>query len=162
MKPIAVVKIFDIQVLNIDETYPPEISPFDVPEYLARLKGDPYNGKVAEDTVVITSDTVVIYQDRILGKPTDGTDALSMIQELSGKEHDVVTGVCLQFHDRKISFSSTSKVIFDEITDAEARFYVNKFQPLDKAGAYGIQEWIGQAKIQKMRKNSTGKIFLHI
>ena len=73
-----------------------------------------------------------------------------MIQELSGKEHNVVTGVCLQFHDRKISFSNTSKVTFDKITEAEARFYVNKFQPLDKAGAYGIQEWIGQARIQKI------------
>ena len=141
---------FEIQVLNIDEAYPPEISPFDVPEYLARLKGDPYNGKVAKNTVVITSDTVVIYQNRILGKPNDKTDALSMIQELSGKEHYVVTGVCLQFYNRKISFSNSSKVTFDKITEDEARFYVNKFEPLDKAGAYGIQEWIGQAKIQKI------------
>lgn len=141
---------FDIQILGIDETYPPELSPYEVPEYLARLKSDPFNGKVNEDTCVITSDTVVIYNDRILGKPSDATDALSMILELSNKEHYVVTGVCLQFNNRKVSFTNTSKVIFETVSEAEARFYINEFKPLDKAGAYGIQEWIGQAKIQKI------------
>ena len=141
---------FDIQVTGIDETYPPEMSPYEVPEYLARLKSDPFNDTVEEGTVVITSDTVVIYNDRILGKPTDATDALSMILELSNKEHYVVTGVCLQFHDRKISFSNISKVIFETVSEAEARHYINEFKPLDKAGAYGIQEWIGQARIKKI------------
>lgn len=141
---------FDIQVLGIDETYPPELSPYEVPEYLARLKSDPFNGKVDTDSCVITSDTVVIYNDRILGKPTDATDALSMIMELSNKEHYVVTGVCLQFNDRKVSFTNTSKVYFGPVSEAEARFYIKEFKPLDKAGAYGIQEWIGQARIQKI------------
>lgn len=141
---------FDIKVLNIDETYPPEMSPLEVPEYLARLKSDPFNGKVGDNEVVITSDTVVIYNNRILGKPTDATDALSMILELSNKEHFVVTGVCFQFSNRKISFSNTSKVHFGPISENEARFYINKYKPLDKAGAYGIQEWIGQARIQKI------------
>ncbi len=141
---------FDIKVLGIDETYPPELSPYEVPEYLARLKSDPFNGKVDADSCVITSDTVVIYSDRILGKPTDATDALSMIMELSNKEHYVVTGVCLQFNDRKVSFTNTSKVYFGPVSEAEARFYINEFKPLDKAGAYGIQEWIGQARIQKI------------
>lgn len=141
---------FDIQVTGIDETYPPEKSPYEVPEYLARLKSDPFNGTVADDSVVITSDTVVIYNDRILGKPADATDALSMILELSNKEHFVVTGVCLQFPDRKVSFSNISKVQFETVSEAEARFYINQFQPLDKAGAYGIQEWIGQARIKKI------------
>lgn len=141
---------FDIQVTGIDETYPPELSPYEVPEYLARLKGDPFTGNFDDDTCVITSDTVVIYNDRILGKPTDATDALSMILELSNKEHFVVTGVCIQFNDRKISFTAQSKVYFEEVSEAEARFYINEFKPLDKAGAYGIQEWIGQARIKKI------------
>lgn len=141
---------FDIQVTGIDETYPPELSPYEVPEYLARLKSDPFNGTVKDGSVVITSDTVVIYNDRILGKPADATDALSMILELSNKEHYVVTGVCLQFHDRKVSFSNISKVEFEKVLEAEARYYINAFKPLDKAGAYGIQEWIGQARIKKI------------
>jgi len=141
---------YKIQVTGIDETYPPQMSPYEVPEYLARLKGDPFEGTIDEETCVITSDTVVIYHDRILGKPNDATDALSMILELSNKEHYVATGVCIQFKNRKSSFSSISKVFFDEISEAEARYYIDTFQPLDKAGSYGIQEWIGQAKISKI------------
>lgn len=141
---------FDIKINNIDETFPPEISPFDVPEYLACLKGDAFNGTVGKDTCVITADTVVIYNDRILGKPTDATDALSMILELSDKEHYVVTGVCLLLHDKKISFSNISKVVFQEVTETEAKFYINEYKPFDKAGAYGVQEWIGQARIKKI------------
>lgn len=141
---------FNIKVNEIDETFPPEMSPLNVPEYLACLKGDTFKGSILKDTCVITSDTVVIYNDRILGKPTDVTDALSMILELSNKEHSVVTGVCLNFFDRKLSFSNVSKVVFEEVTEAEAKFYINEFKPLDKAGAYGIQEWIGQARIKKI------------
>ncbi len=141
---------FDIKVNKIDENFPPQMPSLDVPEYLARLKGDTFNGTVSEDTCVITSDTVVIYNNKILGKPNDATDALSMILELSDKEHYVVTGVCLNFNDRKLSFSNVSKVVFEEVSEAEANFYVNEYKPLDKAGAYGIQEWIGQAKIKKI------------
>lgn len=141
---------FDIQALDIDETFPPELDPFKVPEYLARLKSDPFNEKVAQDTVVITSDTVVINNGKIMGKPNDLTDALSMILELSNKTHYVATGVCLQFSDRKISFTSVSEVKFEKISEKEARYYTQKFKPLDKAGAYGVQEWIGQAKIKNI------------
>lgn len=139
---------FDIQVMDLDETYPPEMDPYQVPEYLSRLKSDPFNGKVPEDTVIITSDTVVINNNKIMGKPSDKTDALSMVLELGSKTHDVVTGVCLQFSDRKISFTNISKVEFESISEDEARYYVNKFVPTDKAGAYGIQEWVGQARIK--------------
>ena len=141
---------FEIQVLNIDETYPSNLHPYDVPEYLARLKSDEFNAKNHKDTCIITSDTVVIYKDKILGKPANEKDALNMILELSDKEHYVVTGVCLQFHDRKKSFSSISKVEFETISEAEANYYINTFKPLDKAGSYGIQEWIGQARIKKI------------
>jgi septum formation protein len=141
---------FDIKVNEIDETFPPEMSPFNVPEYLACLKGDTFKGTIPKDTCVITSDTVVIYNDRILGKPIDSTDALSMILELSNRAHYVVTGVCLNFMNKKSSFNNVSKVIFEEVTESEAKFYIDKFKPLDKAGAYGIQEWIGQARIKKI------------
>lgn len=142
---------FEIQVMDLDETFPPEMDPYKVPEYLSRLKSDPFNGIVNEDTVVITSDTVVINNNKIMGKPGDKTDALSMVLELGGKTHDVVTGVCLQFSDRKISFTKISQVEFESISEDEARYYINKFQPLDKAGAYGIQEWIGQARIKGIK-----------
>lgn len=141
---------FDIQVLGIDETYPPQLDARKVPEYLARLKSDPFNGKINSDQLVITSDTVVIIDGKILGKPSDETDALSMIMELSNKTHIVTTGVCLSFHDRKVSFSNSSEVEFDEISEAEARHYIETFKPLDKAGAYGVQEWIGMARIKKI------------
>jgi septum formation protein len=141
---------FDIQVLGIDETYPPQLEVKKVPEYLAHLKSDPFNGKINNNQLVITSDTVVIVGGKILGKPSDQTDALSMIMELSDKTHSVTTGVCLSFHDRKVSFSTTSEVQFDAILESEARHYIKTFIPLDKAGAYGIQEWIGMAKIEKI------------
>lgn len=141
---------FDIQVMDIDETFPPNMDPYKVPEYLARLKSDPFNGKTPEDTCVITSDTVVINNGKIMGKPGDATDALSMVLELGNKKHTVVTGVCLQFSDRKLSFTNVSEVEFESVSEEEARYYINKFQPLDKAGAYGIQEWIGQARIKKI------------
>jgi septum formation protein len=141
---------FDIQLKDIDEVFPPELDPFKVPEYLALLKSEVFNGKVAEDTVVITSDTVVINNNKIMGKPSDATDALSMVLELSEKTHFVITGVCLQFSNRKISFSSVSEVEFESISEQEAKYYIDKFKPLDKAGAYGVQEWIGQAKIKRI------------
>ena len=141
---------FDIRVLSIDETYPSDLSPYDVPEYLARLKSEEFNAQKHEETCIITSDTVVIYDGKILGKPKDEKDALDMILKLSNKEHQVVTGVCLQFHDGIKSFSSISKVEFETISEAEANYYINNFKPLDKAGSYGIQEWIGQARIKKI------------
>jgi septum formation protein len=141
---------FEIEVLSINEIYPPDLSPYDVPEYLANLKSDQFSAKRLYKTCVITSDTVVIYNERILGKPLNKTDALSMIMELSNKEHYVITGVCLKFENKKKSFSSISKVEFEKISEAEANYYINTFEPLDKAGGYGIQEWIGQARIKKI------------
>ncbi len=141
---------FDIKVISIDEIYPPHIANYEVPEYLARLKSNEFEAKELDNTCIITSDTVVINDDKIMGKPKNKDDALGMILELGNKEHHVVTGVCLQFHDRKKSFSSTSKVEFETISKAEANYYINNFEPLDKAGGYGIQEWIGQAKIRKI------------
>lgn len=141
---------FEIEVLSINEIYPPDLSPYDVPEYLANLKSDQFSAKRLYKTCVITSDTVVIYNERILGKPLNKTDALSMIMELSNKEHYVITGVCLKFENKKKSFSSISKVEFEKISKAEANYYINTFESLDKAGGYGIQEWIGQARIKKI------------
>ena len=142
---------YEIDPKDLDETYPPNLNPMEVPEYLARLKSDPFNGVLADQTAVITSDTVVISNGRIMGKPADATDALSMIMELSGKTHFVVTGVCIQTQTQKESFSNISEVTFEDITEEEARFYIDTFKPLDKAGAYGIQEWIGCARIKGIK-----------
>lgn len=141
---------FDQQVFEIDETYPLDLSPYDVPEYLAKLKSHSFSNLIDENAVVITSDTVVVDSNKILGKPTDESDALQMILKLSNKVHHVVTGVCLLFHNKRISFSNTSKVYFEPISEQEAKFYIDTFSPLDKAGAYGIQEWIGQSRIRKI------------
>ena len=141
---------YDIQVYGVEEIYPTNLSPFNVPEYLAKLKSDQFKIEKLENTCVITSDTVVIYDNKILGKPINKKEALNMILELSGKEHYVVTGVCLQFINKRKSFSSVSKVEFETISEAEANYYINTFDPLDKAGSYGIQEWIGQTRIKKI------------
>jgi len=141
---------YDIKVYGVEEIYPCNLSPFNVPEYLAKLKSDQFNTEKLENTCIITSDTVVIYDDKILGKPRNKKEALNMILDLSGKEHYVVTGVCLQLKNKRKSFSSVSNVEFETISQAEANYYINTFDPLDKAGSYGIQEWIGQTRIKKI------------
>ncbi len=137
---------FEVILKNVEEIYDPEMNSFDVPEYLAGLKIAPFIKEQCKD-VVITSDTVVILEDKILGKPKAKEDAISMLQSLSGKTHHVVSGVCILKDGVKSSFSTTTKVTFDSLIDTEIEGYVNTFKPFDKAGSYGIQEWIGYAKV---------------
>ncbi|MFC4665154.1 Maf-like protein [Falsiporphyromonas endometrii] len=135
---------------DIDEIYPPGLDAVDVPEYLARLKASAYKNEMREDTLLITADTVVIIDNEILGKPHDRSDAIEMLQKISGREHMVVSGVCLTKLGEQQSFSSRSFVTFAEIPIQEITYYIDKYKPFDKAGAYGIQEWIGYVAIQKI------------
>lgn len=133
---------FEVKVLKgVDESYPESLPSTDVAEYIAAEKAAAYT--VKDDELLITADTVVIVGRDILGKPADAADACGMLRELSGKTHQVVTGVCLTTSKEQRRFSVTTDVTFKQLSDAEINYYVDKYKPYDKAGAYGIQEWIG-------------------
>lgn len=136
------------QKYEVEEIYPADMEAERVPEYLAGLKSDGYPELLSEGDVLITADTVVILGDRILGKPADRGEAVEMIRALSGKTHTVVTGVVLRSATDRQSFSAHSKVTFRELRDEEIEYYVDTYSPLDKAGAYGIQEWIGYVAVE--------------
>ena len=133
-----------------DEDYPESLPPADVPEYLAVKKAEFHKALLEGDEVLITADTIVRLDDRILGKPQSTPEALKLLQDLSGRWHEVTTGVCLLSRSLKVSFSETTRVRFRKLTEEEIDFYVRKFLPYDKAGAYGIQEWIGLIGIDRI------------
>lgn len=133
---------FEVKVMKcVDEAYPDTLPAKDVAEYISREKASVYD--VADDELVITADTVVIVGDDILGKPKDADDAHRMLREISGRTHQVVTGVCLTTAKEQRSFSVVTDVTFKQLSDEEIDFYIRNHRPYDKAGAYGIQEWIG-------------------
>lgn len=146
---------FEVKVIKgIDESYPASLDAYDTAQYISAKKAAAYKDLLTEDTLVLTADTVVIaptadeQNDQegkgvILGKPKDAKDAHDMLRMLSGKTHHVVTGVCLTTLEQQRQFSVVTEVTFKELSDAEIDYYIEHYQPFDKAGAYGIQEWIG-------------------
>ena len=140
---------FTVHVLqDIDETYPADMDCKNVPEYLARKKALAYDALIDAETLVITADTLVILENKVYGKPKDEDEAKQMLHNLSGKTHEVITGVCLYSKNKVKTFSSNSEVRFAKLDDADINYYVKRYKPLDKAGAYGIQEWIGYIGIE--------------
>ncbi len=133
---------------EVAEIYPDDMAPEEVPLFLAGLKSDGYPEMLGEKDLLVTADTVVILGDRILGKPIDREDALRMIGELSGCTHTVVTGVVIRSARRSVAFAAHTKVRFRQLRSEEIEYYVDNFRPTDKAGAYGIQEWIGYAAVE--------------
>ena len=131
-----------------EESFPETMPADEVAEYLSRLKSEAYPEPLGERDILLTADTVVIACDRILGKPADRAEAIAMISMLSGCEHDVVTGVTLRTSTRTHSFSVQSKVRFRCLDEEEIAYYIDTYRPYDKAGAYGIQEWIGYVGIE--------------
>ena len=135
---------FEVKVLpDIEENYPETLATQDIPVYIATEKAAAYKDLMSEHDLIITADTVVVLGDEVLGKPVSLDDAKRMLHALSGHTHQVITGVCLMTCTRQRSFSVTTDVTFKQLTEAEIDYYVEKYRPLDKAGAYGIQEWIG-------------------
>ena len=135
---------FDVRLIDgIDETYPSDIESHDVAEYIAKKKADAYKQSIASNELIITADTIVILGDEIFGKPLNADDAYAMLQKLSGKTHQVITGVCLLTKNEQRVFRVTTDVTFKELEMEEIKYYVDNYKPFDKAGAYGIQEWIG-------------------
>ena len=135
---------FEVRTLQgIDESYPDSLKGEDIPMYISSKKADAYKASMADDELIITADTIVYDQGRVLGKPKDAESAKMMLRELSGHSHEVITGVSVVTKEKTVRFASTSRVFFDALTDDEIDYYVHTYKPFDKAGAYGIQEWIG-------------------
>lgn len=132
-----------VDVKDVEETYPEDMEREEVPSFLSRLKAEAYSVNLSDEDILITADTVVIIDNEIIGKPKDLKAAKDMLKKLSGKVHKVVTGVTLTSKKKSATFSVVTDVTFAPLSDAEIDFYVEKYKPLDKAGAYGIQEWIG-------------------
>lgn len=128
---------------DIDESYPSSLSGEAIPEYIAREKAAAYQSIIQPDELLITADTIVWLDGKVLGKPQDREEAMEMLRLLSGNSHQVFTGVCLSTCAWQKSFTATTEVKFSVLTEEEIAFYVDRFAPLDKAGAYGVQEWIG-------------------
>ncbi|MDP4290058.1 MAG: Maf family nucleotide pyrophosphatase [Bacteroidota bacterium] len=142
---------FESVSLDVDEVYPPDLKGHDVARYLARLKAEAFpDVKLTGKTILITADTIVCLNDEILGKPDNREHAIEMLHQLSGQMHKVITGVCLRSSGKESVFSTETDVYFRKLSDEEIRYYVDQYHPFDKAGAYGIQEWIGYIGIEKI------------
>mgnify|MGYP006285156985 CR=1 FL=1 len=144
---------FDFSVysdLNADESYPEDIKQELIAAYIAERKSDAYPEMLTEGQILITADTIVCMENRILQKPMDRSDAIQILERLSGNVHTVYTGVCLRSTEKKRSFISATQVSFDILADDEILYYIDHFKPYDKAGAYGIQEWIGYVGVKEI------------
>lgn len=143
--------VFETKTIpDIDESYPEELQGHEIPEYIARKKAEHYRQIILHDELVITADTVVIVNGKVLGKPANPQEAIWMLRSLSGCTHDVITGVCIVTKESLKVFSVTSHVSFAVLGEDEINYYVNKYHPFDKAGAYGIQEWIGYIGVKSL------------
>ena len=135
---------FQTRVIDgIDESYDASLSGEDIAKMISEKKAESYKATMSSDELIITADTIVYINGEVLGKPQNNVDAVRMLKMISGKCHDVITGVCVQTQTKSISFSVKTKVSFAQMTDEEINFYIDNYKPYDKAGAYGIQEWIG-------------------
>lgn len=142
---------FEVRVLDgIDESYPHDLPTKEIAGYISKKKADAYQQTMAADELIITADTIVVLGQEVMGKPKDAAEAHRMLRELSGKTHQVITGVCLTTKERQTCFSVETDVTFKDLTDEEIHYYVEHYRPFDKAGAYGIQEWIGYIGVMGM------------
>jgi len=150
---------FRVVLKDVDESYPENLSPTEIALYIAEKKCKAFD-ELVEDEVVITADTIVSIDNQILGKPESPEHAVAMLQTLSGRKHQVITGVCVLYKQQYNLFYDVSDVLFRVLSDDEINFYVDKYQPLDKAGSYGIQEWIGLTGIVKIDGSYTNVVGL--
>lgn len=135
---------YEVRTLpDVDESCPDTLQGADIPLYIAKEKADAYRNMLQPGELMITADTIVWLDGRVLGKPKDREDALCMLRDMSGRTHEVFTGVCITTTEWQRSFAAQTEVRFAELSEEEMTYYVDKFQPMDKAGAYGVQEWIG-------------------
>ena len=143
-----IIPIFKVESKEVEEIYPNNLQGSEIALYLSQLKSKPFQPN--EKELIITADTIVILDSLILGKPKNPEEAIHMLTLLSGKKHEIITGVTIRTEDKELSFYDSTKVEFYELTPQEIDYYVKNYKPFDKAGAYGIQEWIGYVGIKKM------------
>jgi septum formation protein len=142
---------FEVRVLQgIDESYPADLPTRQIAEFISQKKAAAYRETMAADELVITADTIVVLGNEVMGKPKDEADACRMLRELSGNTHQVITGVTLTTRERQQSFSVLTDVTFKTLSDDEIHYYVTHYRPFDKAGSYGIQEWIGYVGVTQL------------
>lgn len=141
---------FEHRLRPVREVYPPELKGEQITDYLAQLKAAAFEGELRTGDILITSDTIVWHNTEALEKPKDPAQALKMIRSLSGKTHDVVTSVCFKSVEKTLTVNATTKVTFSNLEDDEIKFYIDHYRPFDKAGAYGIQEWIGLIGVERI------------
>ncbi|WP_298223500.1 Maf-like protein [Flavobacterium sp.] len=141
---------FEIRLKEVEEIYPPNLTEEDITDYLAVLKSDAFEGELNDHEILVTSDTIVWHENKALGKPKDYDDAFKMLQSLSDKTHWVITSVCFKTKHKTEVISEVTKVTMYALSDAEIEYYLNKYKPYDKAGSYGIQEWIGYIGVAKI------------
>jgi septum formation protein len=139
-----------VQAPNIDEVFPSHLKGGDIPVYLAQLKAKAYQDSLSEDSILITADTIVWLNEEVIGKPAGRYEAITMLKKLSGNKHSVFTGICLKYQDTFTLFYDKTDVFFRMFSEEEIIFYVDTFKPFDKAGAYGVQEWIGFVGVERI------------
>ena len=139
---------FEVQEVDVEESYPSQLVGVDIPMYLAEKKANAFIPQMKDNTLLITADTIVWHEGCVFGKPTDKEDATRMLKSLSGKTHQVITGVCISTLLKRRTFHVISEVRFARLTPEEIEYYLQNFQPYDKAGAYGVQEWIGYIGVE--------------
>jgi septum formation protein len=141
---------FEIRTKEVDESFPEQLKAGQIPLYLSEKKANEFNDELTDQTIVITADTIVWVENQVLNKPVDKADAIRMLQLLSGKMHEVYTGVCLKSKHKTQSFCVCTNVYFKSLSVQEIEYYVSNYSPYDKAGAYGAQEWIGYIAVEKI------------
>jgi septum formation protein len=141
---------FEIRLKDIEEVYPPKLKHFEISDYLAQLKSLPFEKELKVNDILITSDTIVWHNEKALGKPRNKEEAFEMLSSMSNQTHEVITSVCFKTTEFQKTVASITKVTFKELTDIEINYYIKNYKPFDKAGAYGIQEWIGAIGITKI------------
>lgn len=141
---------FEVRLKEIEEVYPPHLAAAKIPQFLAELKANAFKDDLKDNDLLITSDTIVWLNDKALGKPNNYNDAFAMLRDMSGKVHDVITSVCFMTSKETEIITEITKVYFNTLNDQEIEYYINTFEPYDKAGAYGIQDWIGLIAVKKI------------
>lgn len=142
---------FEIRLKPIKEEYPTRLKHFEISDYLAQLKAIPFKNELKDNDILITSDTIVWHNNKALGKPLDELDAVAMLKSLSNTTHEVITSVCFTTTNYEKTLNDITKVTFKKLTDEEIHYYIKTCKPLDKAGSYGIQEWIGQIGVTNIQ-----------
>ncbi len=141
---------FEIRLKEVDEVYPNHLKREEITDYLSKLKASPFKNELKESDILITADTIVWLDNKAIGKPKNEIDAQVMLAKLSAKTHEVISSVCITSNEKQVVFNDITQVTFKELSKNEMEFYIKEYQPFDKAGSYGIQEWIGYIGIEKI------------